>query len=174
MKKSISTILISVLIAGNVMSQNGEEFMIKYYHQPIVKMTLNGKKMWVLLDTGSGITVLNSKSKKSFKFNTILRTGDQYSVSGFGSDKNQLQNVSQAKLVFGDTHLKQAMYAFDITNISESIFNKTGKRITAIAGTNLMKKYGFTIDLGSGTVKMSGKKKNKRDFKNDGMLLSSN
>lgn len=46
------------------------------------------------------------------------------------------------------------MYAFDLTNVAESIEARTGKRITAIIGTTLMQSYGFVIDMGNNSVVM--------------------
>ncbi|MCB0505876.1 MAG: hypothetical protein KDC58_10295, partial [Cyclobacteriaceae bacterium] len=55
------------------------------------------------------------------------------------------------------TQLRCPMYAFDISNIAESIQARTGKRITAIIGTHLMRTYGFVIDMGNDTVVMYSK-----------------
>jgi len=54
------------------------------------------------------------------------------------------------------------MYAFDLTNVAESIETRTGKRITAIIGTSLMQSYGFVIDIGNNSVVMYNQKNNQR------------
>jgi hypothetical protein len=174
MKKSLTILIIFLLLFKVAFSQDYVMHHVKYYQQPIVEMTLNDKKTWVLLDTGAGITVLDSGSENRFGFNTFYKTGSQFIVPGFGSENNQLEQVSKAKLVFGKTHLKQLMYAFDLSNIVESIYQKTGKRITAIVGTKVMKEYRFVIDLGSGTVAMNGKQKRRSVKKATGMLITAN
>ncbi|MCB0654903.1 MAG: retropepsin-like domain-containing protein [Saprospiraceae bacterium] len=126
-----------------------------YQHKPIVEMQINNKKTWVLLDTGSDITILDSKSKKHLGFD-IVKSASRY-VPGFGSENNLLHRVKNASLLFGNTALRGPMYAFDLGPIAESIQARTGKRISAIIGTSLMQAYGFVIDLGNNSVVMYNK-----------------
>ena len=115
-------------------------------------MTLNNQKTWILLDTGSGLTVLDTKVKDKYGF---ITSGDsRLRVSGFGSDENQLHRAFKAKIQFGDVHLRGVIYAFDISTVAQSIRRRTGKRIAGIIGTNMMRTYGFVIDMGNGRAVM--------------------
>lgn len=133
-----------------------------YKHKPIVEMTLNNKKVWVLLDTGTDISILNIDSKDKYGFTTFVSASSKYKVPGFGSVNNQLHQVRNCELRFGSTLLKRRVYAFDINNITKSIKARTGKQITAIIGTNMMADYGFVIDMGTKTVVMKRKEKNNK------------
>lgn len=142
---------------GYGQSINKEE--AQYKHKPIIEMTINNQKTWVLLDTGTDITILNIDAKDKYGFTTYVNNDSRYKVPGFGSEKNQLHQVRNCDLKFGDTQLKRKVYAFDISNITKSIKARTGKNVTAIIGTNMMAAYGFVIDMGTKTVVMKNKVK---------------
>ncbi|MBU2912464.1 MULTISPECIES: aspartyl protease family protein [Reichenbachiella] len=166
-------LLLGILVAACTLGhgQNHQTMKTRYYEKPIVEMTLNGKKTWVLLDTGSDITVFNLKSKDRYDFHAHQDFNQQIKVAGFGSRHNQLHQVTNARLYFGEMQLKSDFYAYDITNIVSSIRARTGKHVTAILGTNLMRQYGFVIDMGTNTVSIEYKvKKNKRSQKQDSEL----
>lgn len=63
----ILTLTFLYLFFGNVsFGQPNVYHQANYKHKPIVEMTINNTKTWVLLDTGSDITILDIKSKKSW------------------------------------------------------------------------------------------------------------
>lgn len=160
----INMVLITALFGKATYGQSLVVEQASYKHKPIVEMTINNKKTWVLLDTGSDITILNINSKKAYGFTTFEKEG--FKVPGFGSINNQLHRASNVELMFGNTQLRSPIYAFDITNIVRSIEARTGKRITAIIGTHLMRTYGFVIDMGNNNVVMYSKIKKGKKQKN--------
>ena len=133
---------------------------VHYKQKPIIEITINNKKTWALLDTGADISILNIDSKEKYGFSTYLTTSSRYKVPGFGSENNQLHHVRNSELRFGDTLLKRKVYAFDISNIADSIKERTGKTVTAIIGTNMMAAYGFVIDMGTKTITVKNIEKN--------------
>lgn len=158
MKTQLTLILALSLIGFNF--AHAQPYLVQevsYKHKPVVEMTINNKKTWVLLDTGSEITILDIKSKKEFGFGTFVKKG--YKVPGFGSTGNQLHRATNVDLRFGGVQLRAPMFAFDLSNIAESIEERTGKRITAIIGTGMMQTYGFVIDIGNNRVVMYNKVK---------------
>ena len=172
MKTKLKLALLLVATSGYIFAQdlNLNVHQAQYKHRPIVEMTLNNKKAWVLLDTGSGITILDIKSKNTYGFKTYQRDG--FEVPGFGSNNNQLHRATGVELKFGETELWNPFFAFDISNIANSIEARTGKRISAIIGTNMMKTYGFVIDLGNNTVVMYSKiKKSKKGAENKSFIV---
>ena len=157
----ILTLTFLYLFFGNVsFGQPNVYHQANYKHKPIVEMTINNTKTWVLLDTGSDITILDIKSKKKLGFSTLANAGR--TVPGLGSSNNRLYRAKNVTLKFGDTPLYGPMYAFDLTNVAESIETRTGKRITAIIGTSLMQSYGFVIDICNNSVVMYNQKNNQR------------
>ena len=163
--KTRMTLLILVGLLSNIgYAQVMNVQQASYKQKPIIEMTLNNKKIWVLLDTGTDISILDVNTKDEFGFATFINTDTRYKVPGFGSENNQLHQVTKADLRFGNTHLKRKVYAFDISNITKSIKARTGKKISAIIGTNMMSSYGFIIDMGTNTVTMKTKDKNKNNY----------
>jgi hypothetical protein len=155
------TLLIAVSFIYNFgFAQQIEEKKATFKQKPIVEMTLNDKKVWVLLDTGTEINILNINEKSEFGFKTFLNNDTRYNVPGFGSENNQLHQVGKADLRFGSTRLNRGFYAYDISNITDSIKRRTGKNVTAILGSKTMRDYGFVIDMGDNTVTMKSKYNN--------------
>ena len=160
MKTGIACLGLIIFAFNFVMGQSVNDHQVQYKNKPIVEMTLNGKKTWVLLDTGSSISILNANENAQDEYEYIAfedRNG-ALTVPGFGSQNNELLYARRVDLRFGETKLKRQFYAFDFSTVVESIKSRTGKEITAIIGTEIMKSYGFVIDMGNSTVYMSSKK----------------
>lgn len=158
-------------------AQKFETVEAKYQGKPIIQMTLNDKKTWVLLDTGSEYTVLDSESKDKFGFFVSQSNEDRINVSGLGSKNNGLKETSRARLKFEHVELKGPTYAFDLSTVAKSIQLRTGKRISAIIGTHMMRSYGFVIDMrtSTATLHIKSKKKNKSsDYNTDEMVIAKN
>ncbi|MEQ9231247.1 MAG: aspartyl protease family protein [Cyclobacteriaceae bacterium] len=148
-------LMIASLLTHFLIAQTSYNEVARYRGKPIIQMTINEKTAWVLLDTGSDITVLNSDHKEEFGFYTFVRHDDNLIVPGFGSTNNKLERAHHVKVFFGATRLHGSFLAFDISHVSNSIKSRTGKEISAIIGTDLMRKYGFVIDLRNGTASMT-------------------
>jgi hypothetical protein len=157
----ISVFIISVLVYNTTLGQNINIKKAHYADKPIVEMTVNNKKAWVLLDTGSAFTIFNSESEDKYDFSTHLSSDSEHQIQGLGVEVNHMYHVRNATLKFGEKRLWGPILAFDITNVAKSIHARTGKMITAIIGTNMMTNYGFIIDMGNRTVMMEYKDKKK-------------
>ncbi|SMD33867.1 Aspartyl protease [Reichenbachiella faecimaris] len=177
MKKFIVIVSLVALVNNFTRAQELETVEAKYRGKPIIQMTLNDKKTWVLLDTGSEYTILDSGAKQKYDFFVSHSNDDRINVSGLGSTNNGLSETSNAELRFGHVKLKGPTYAFDLSTVAKSIQLRTGKRITAIIGTHMMRSYGFVIDMRDSTATLhikSKKKKNQSDFSSDDMIIAKN
>lgn len=168
MKTRIVLLALIVFTLNVAIGQGVNDHQVQYKNKPIIEMTLNGKKTWVLLDTGSSISVLNLKVKEEYNYVAYTNEDRELVVPGFGSEDNTLLYTRKVDLRFGETRLRQRFYAFDFSSVVESIKGRTGKEITAIIGIDTMKSYGFVIDMGNRTVYMN-KNTNKR---NDNAIAS--
>lgn len=148
-------LIVALFIGSCTFAQNEIIHEVEYRGKPIIKMKLNEKDVWVLLDTGSAISILNSEEKEAYGFTTYTSRDQEFTVPGFGSKGNQLLHVNKAYLHFGETRLRRPFFAFDLSTVANSIEARTGKRIVAIIGTNMMSAYGFVIDMGNNTVAMT-------------------
>lgn len=163
--KTRMTLLIIAGLFFNLAAAKAQEKQIKashYQSKPIVKMTLNGKKIWALLDTGTASTIIDLNAKKDYGFRTFISSDSEYVVAGVGANNyHQLHQVRNAEILYGETELKRKVFAYNLENIVSSIQERTGKKITAIIGSDMMCAYGFVIDLGEKTVMLQSKKDKK-------------
>ena len=164
--KTRMTLLIIAGLFFNLATAQAQDIQLKatrYQAKPIVKMTLNGKKVWALLDTGTGNTIIDLNAKENYGFTTFLNDDPKYLVAGVGANAyHQLYQVKNADLQYDETQLKRKVYAYNLENIVSSIYERTGKKISIIIGSEMMSAYGFVIDLGEKTVVLqpkNGKKK---------------
>lgn len=162
MKKITAIFMIVGLIHNFTQAQDLDVIEAKYRGKPIIQMMLNGQKTWVLLDTGSDFTVLDTTVKDKYQFN-IVRSGDaSLKVPGFGSTNNQLTPAVNVKIEFGEVKLRGPIFAFDLSPVAKSIQRRTGKRISGIIGTRMMSTYGFVIDMRNGTASIPVKRKKRK------------
>ena len=163
--KTRMTLLIIAGLFFNFASAKAQEIQIKashYQSKPIVKMTLNGKQIWVLLDTGTESTIIDLNAKEDYGFRTYINDNPEYLVAGVGANNyHQLHQVRNANLLYGETQLKRKVYAYNLENVVRSIHERTGKKVSAIIGSEMMGSYGFVIDLGEKTVVIRSKKDKK-------------
>ena len=163
MKNKIKLIATLLMMYSTIQAQDKETIAVKYYGKPIVKIVLNGVNTWMLLDTGSDLTIIDSSTKDRYNFQSYASDDSRLSVPGFGSKNNQLESTSNTAIEFGHQELEGTVYAFDLSTISQSIHRRTGKRIAGIIGTSMMRKHGFILDMGNSTASITVKRKrNKR------------
>lgn len=150
------TALIMLLSAASIgLTQDLTSVETKFIEKPIVEMTLNGKKIWALLDTGSEYTILNIKTKNRFKYDSYMLDRAKYKMQGLGTELNHMYTIRRARITFNDIKLEGNILAYDLSNIVYSIKKGTGKTITAIIGTKMMRHHGFVIDMSTDRVVMS-------------------
>lgn len=161
--KTRMTLLILTAFFFNIAVGQAQKKQLKashYQSKPMVKMTLNGQKIWALLDTGTDITLIDLNAKDEYEFKTFISLDPKYVIPGVGANNYyQLHQVRNADLHYGDTKLKRKVFAYDLDNVVSSIQERTGKKITAIIGSDMMCAYGFVIDLGNKTVVLNKKNK---------------
>lgn len=171
MKKTLTFSILAILIYNFTYAQMLDVVAAKYTGKPIIKMTINHQKTWVLLDTGSDITILDTEMKDKYGFVTFSNNEPALNVPGFGSSNNQLEKTGKVEIHFGEVRLHGQIYAFDLTSVMRSIHRRTGKRVTAIIGTNMMRAYGFVLDMRNGTAMIPVKKK-KKSMRNNAIMES--
>lgn len=165
MKNKIKLLTILLLMNNYMQAQERETIEAKFYGKPIVQIMLNGVKTWMLLDTGAGVTILDITMQDKYDFKTYQNDDARLNIPGFGSSDNQLKTTSNAKLAFGKKELQGAVYAYDLSTVSKSIHDRTGKRIAGIIGIRMMRTHGFIIDMGRNTASITIRKKKVKRIK---------
>ena len=142
MKKLICILL---LISSFASAQN--DFLLESYDRSILEGTVNGQTVYVLIDTGSSLNVLDIEMltklgvEKRFRMNRVVTLGAEH----------DMWHIRKADISVKGRQVTQFV-ASDIRVIRESILQATGIKIAGILGTPAIKELGMVIDLRRGIV----------------------
>ena len=142
MKKLIILLLI---VCANVNAQN--DFLLKSYERPIIEANVNGKEVFMLIDTGSSLNVVDFSQLEDLGIKRRFKIGDVVCIAG-GS---VLWQIFQVPVNVKGRTVNQFISS-DLTVIRESILQSTGIKIAGILGTPAIKELGMVIDLSRGIV----------------------
>jgi len=163
----MKTLLISWLILNVPFSGHEYEYIkiFNLHKKPIIEATLNGKKAYFLLDTGSDITMLNKHDGKKYGFKLLLRENESHAAVGIGGKTADFTSTHNVLLELGSTRINTRYLAYDMTTIVQSIAKDTGISISGIIGSDAMKRYGIIIDYKNREVGILTSKKVRGDNK---------
>ena len=136
---------IFVLISSFANAQN--DFLLRSYERPILDVVVNGQTVYMLIDTGSSLNVLDIEAldklgvEKRFKMNRVVTLGAEH----------DMWHIRKAEISVKGRRVTQFI-ASDIRVIRESILQATGIKIAGILGTPAIKELGMVIDLRRGIV----------------------
>ena len=142
MKKLICILL---FISSFASAQN--DFLLESYDRPIMEVTVNDQTVYMLIDTGSSLNVLDIELldrlgvEKRFKMNRVVTLGAEH----------DMWHIRKAEISVKARRVTQFI-ASDIKVIRESILQATGIKIAGILGTPAIKELGMVIDLRRGIV----------------------
>jgi len=148
MKKIV--LFIMLLFAFNLSAQN--DFLLKSYERPIIEVDVNGKEIFMLIDTGSSLNVIDFSQLEDLGIKRRFKIGDVMCIAG-GS---VLWQIFQAPITVKNRQVNQFISS-DLTVIRESILQSTGIKIAGILGTPAIKELGMIIDLSRGIVTIKKK-----------------
>ena len=149
MKRLFTLLITSIFLAA---SQNVNYTDYEYIEivdlksKPIIKGHLNGKKAYFLLDTGSDLSFLNSQDEKNYAFKIDRKAKNHIQFAGISGNMYGVKKVEMAKLRLGTQMILARYMSYDMQNIVDSFEKRTGKKISGIIGSDIMKNYGFKID----------------------------
>ena len=151
----MKTILICILlvIASNLNAQN--DYILKCYDRPIIEVTVNGKEVFMLIDTGSSLNVVDFSQLEDLEIKRRFKIGDVMCIAG-GS---VLWQIFQVPILVKNRQVTQFISS-DLTVIRESILQSTGIKIAGILGTPAIKELKMVIDLSRGIVTINKKNGN--------------
>ena len=150
MKKLIILLLI---VCANVNAQ--DDFLLKSYERPIIEANVNGKEVFMLIDTGSSLNVVDFSQLEDLGIKRRFKIGDVMCIAG-GS---VLWQIFQVPVNVKGRTVNQFISS-DLTVIRESILQSTGIKIAGILGTPAIKELGMVIDLSRGIVTINKKNGN--------------
>ncbi|WP_020531468.1 aspartyl protease family protein [Flexithrix dorotheae] len=122
--------------------------------KPIVEGVINGKKAYLLLDTGSDRTIVHLKDQKKYGFGILEKHNPNLEFTGFGNTRVRMKNAYNVKLHLVGKEIVTPYVTYDISPIVNSTFERTNIKINGIIGADTMKTYGFKIDYSTRKVRI--------------------
>ena len=120
--------------------------------KPIVKGILNGKMAYFLLDTGSDLTIMDTRSARKYGYKIIQGRSRAMMIEGLGGSYKDFKRATGLKLFMDESLIYTHFFAFDLSNIVNSLQTNSGMKIAGIIGSDVMRKYNFKIDYGNKLV----------------------
>ena len=131
------------LIANLTFGQ--EKISIESYQSvPLIKLSLNDRDVYFIVDTGSSISVLDiTKSKKlSFKFHNEMNTKSV----GLGGEFS-LYYISGYEVKINDQQIFGKFVGKDLSEITSLLQNKTNLMVVGIIGMDILTYYDVSISF---------------------------
>lgn len=107
----------------------------------IVQGTINGKKAYMLVDTGASCGLLDKSAVKEYK----LAVNKHRTINLVGAGGSFTAYVSNTPFILADKPIYQFVVS-DISDVVNSIKRQTGIEIAGVIGLAQMKMMGMAID----------------------------
>ncbi|MFK7954423.1 MAG: aspartyl protease family protein [Ekhidna sp.] len=135
-------------------SQDVEHIRMVAIDKPIVKVDINGKKAFFLVDTGADISVINSGSIEKYDLEESKIYSNSARAISFNGNTSSVMRVKNAQLTLAENFDHQDFFSMDLSRLIEVIKAKTTIRITGILGADLLLKYHCIIDYNQRQITM--------------------
>lgn len=116
--------------------------------RPIVRVHINGKVEYMLIDTGSSINILSPQTVYNYK----VRIRTHYSGTVYSTKGNtNAVHVDSVMIKIKEMKINQFVM-INLSSITDNILQATGIKIAGILGTPAIKELGMVIDLSRGII----------------------
>lgn len=119
--------------------------------RPIIEVTINGRKAYMLVDTGASIGVIDSLRLDEYGVGMGSSLGG--TVTGVGGSQEEVRHTKNCTVDVGGVKMYQFV-TFNLSSVSDSIERETGIKISGIIGTTQIKMSEMKIDLDNGYIKI--------------------
>ncbi|MGD1892338.1 MAG: retroviral-like aspartic protease family protein [Cyclobacteriaceae bacterium] len=133
--------------------------IVDWQFKPIIKVEVNGKSAYFLVDTGSDMTILHQNMANRYDFVPLLTSASQQKALGLSGKVQTIHRVKNVELIIGSTPIKALFKTYDLSGVVSSLRDRVGVRISGIIGSDVMKRYGFIIDYQKQTIAIKTKVK---------------
>ena len=156
-------LIVSLLLIISGCSSSGNIAAEKEYHFirfqkignriPVIKVRLNDREAWFIVDTGASYSLLNISEMEHFGFSTgIHQKAGRNHVKGLGG-KLALYDTFRCEVELGNLAIKYIQWkSGDISELCSTIRQNENIRIAGIIGSDLLLKYGININFEERTL----------------------
>lgn len=123
---------------------------------PLVEVALNGRKVWLVLDTGnSGGIIIERTLAESFDF---VDAKNEVSGAAGATRESRIESLRIKEVVFGPYTLENVLVSFNAQGSGINLKNQftvtgsrvKGKRVVGLIGYDVLKHFILTMDYGRG------------------------
>lgn len=143
MKKLTKKPLKKVLQNKNKQTFDLKEFL-KKAEIPVIPIYINGNEYFILLDTGSDASYLDSEVLNNIP---KLLLGHQEAIVGGTAIKESGSCVYEVEFACGDKEFKEMFTENDFSRIFSFLEQTTGIRLSGILGTRFLMKHKCILDF---------------------------
>lgn len=147
--KKFLVLLVVILNVCLVETANSQVFKSLSNERLLVEVLINGKKSCALIDTGSSVSIINSKESKKFGFKK--RNKYVAKIHTINGDYMDIYYTKNLDVRFLNQQVFQII-TMDISDIKNSIYNETGIEISLILGLESIKKLGLIFNFNNDNI----------------------
>ena len=119
---------------------------------PFIKVKVNGKDAYFLLDTGASFTVIDENQAAKYKIRCTELPDQEF--KGIGGS-NTLSETDLTSVEIDGKILISEFKASDLGPVCTTLKNATGFTVVGILGSDFFERYGFVFDYNKNTLFMS-------------------
>ena len=110
---------------------------------PIIKLELNGKHAYFVLDTGASLSVLDKSVKKHYGFTTrsVYDVSSKNSILGIGGRQELYQAYNVSLTIKGEKTICINFKSINLSSLRRSL------NVVGIIGSDFLLEHGYTIDF---------------------------
>ncbi len=120
--------------------------VVDWKRKPIVRGKLNGKECFLLVDTGSDITIFHIGDSKKINFKYKRYGTKNLAFESIEGKNHDLMRAYDLQLYLGNMEIHSKYFAYEMSNIINSLEYRVGIKISGIIGSDVMRTYGVLID----------------------------
>lgn len=125
---------------------------------PVVKIKLNKKDAWFIVDTGASATLINKAHSKYYDIPDQLNYLQNIELNGLGGSI-RFQSIV-CSLEIGLLKFKQAVFkSNDLNGFFSFIDNREGISIIGILGSDILSRYNMNVNYDTQTISFKIKEK---------------
>lgn len=117
----------------------------------IIEVSINGKKGYMLVDTGASLSLLDINCLKSFNIEQGAKMAGE--ITGVGGQGKSAYYLKKADIHLQGIKIHQVV-GTDISEVASSIRKTTGYSISGIIGLPQIKSAEMKIDADNGIIKI--------------------
>ncbi|MGB3588121.1 MAG: aspartyl protease family protein [Tunicatimonas sp.] len=150
--------LIGILLSGFTNETYEYVKVVNWQYKPIIKVKLNGKSAYFLVDTGSDMTILHKREANHFNFQPLQVSASSQQVLGLSGKRQTIYKAKNVKMIIGSMPIKALFKTYDLSGVVSSLGSRIDLKIDGIIGSDVMKRYGFIIDYQKQTIAIKTRK----------------